>query len=175
MVTSLESKVLSQILPDELAQLIAQYRDGLVVYARQWVAMAEDCVQEAFIELATVPRPANPTAWLFKVTRNKAMNASRSQVRRTLHERKAGELQVESSYHVDSSLVDLEDQQRLMKALDDLDMPIRELVVLRVWGELTWSQIGELTCMPSSTAQRKYATAILKLKSLLHPAAIDHE
>ena len=165
---------MTQIVPDELAQLVRQYSDALVVYARQWSDNGEDCVQEAFIELAKTQRPDHPVAWLFRVTRNIAINSVRSETRRSRHEQLAGlNKSADLAWH--ESLDRAETQQLLINAIEQLSGLQRELVMLRIWGDLTWQEIGEVTSLSSSTAQRKYVAALEQLKSCLHQEVMDHE
>jgi len=59
----------------------------LVLLARQWCGTPEDVVQEAFLKLsAATPIPNHPAAWLFRVVRNAAVSAGRSERRRGKHE-----------------------------------------------------------------------------------------
>ena len=68
---------------NELGSLLDEYSRSLSLYASNWTKSGEDCVQEAFVELAAqIDRPDNPVAWLFKVVRNRAINLQRSDQRR---------------------------------------------------------------------------------------------
>jgi RNA polymerase sigma-70 factor (ECF subfamily) len=75
----------------ELAELLDRHAAQLQWYASQWTTSPEDCVQEAFIELARqLQRPGKIVPWLYRVVRNKALNAARAERRRTHHETGAG-------------------------------------------------------------------------------------
>ena len=125
----------------------------------------------AFIALAAQQqRPPNPTAWLYRVVRNRACNANRSTRRRANHERLAS-LLVECT---DTSPFKRENEREdekveLMKSLDELSENQRELIVLRIWSQLKWHEIAELLGTSSSTAQRNYAGALKELKQKLEP------
>src|SRR5205807_3467026 len=70
-----------------LGRLVDQHAAALVLYARQWCAAPEDVVQEAFLKLATRrPPPDNPVPWLYRVVRNAAVSAARTERRRQRHE-----------------------------------------------------------------------------------------
>ncbi len=43
----------------------------------------------------------------------------------------------------------------------------REVVVLHVWGEFTFSQIGELLAISSNTAGSRYRFALARLRDLM--------
>ena len=70
----------------------------------------------------------------------------------------------------ESRLEQAEQQQRLLAALDQLSGPQRELIVARIWGELSWEEIAELTGIPRSTANRNYQRALAQFKELLEPS-----
>ncbi len=151
----------------EIGQLLGQHAAALELYAAQWTLAAEDCVQEAFIELATQAiRPEVPVAWLYRVVRNRALNASRSARRRANHERLAAMLRQSTAIVPERS----DDSDGLPVALDSLSSEERELIVLRIWSEMTWQQIGELAGTSSSSAHRGYVAALKKLKQVLESA-----
>src|SRR5260370_133746 len=73
--------------PDLLGQLVDRHAAALGLFARPWGASPEDVVQEAFVNLAAQrPRPDNCLAWLYRVVRNGALTAARSERRRRKYE-----------------------------------------------------------------------------------------
>src|SRR5215468_4574601 len=73
--------------PTLLGRLIDQHAAALVLYTRQWCATPEDVVQDAFLKLvAQRPPPHNPLPWLYRVVRNAAVSAGRTERRRQRHE-----------------------------------------------------------------------------------------
>lgn len=151
----------------ELAELLDRHAAALELYAASWTAHPEDCVQEAFIELASQRRrPEHLVAWLYRVVRNRAVNALRSDRRRSEHERTAA-IQLHKRVVGCEEVVE---QSELSSVLRTLPSEEREIIVLRIWSELTWQQIGELTDTSSSTAQRRFVAALEKLKERLEPS-----
>src|SRR5437763_352252 len=66
--------------PERLGFLLDRHAAALELYARQWCALPEDVVQEAFLKLARqVTPPAQPLAWLYRVVRNGAISAGRAE------------------------------------------------------------------------------------------------
>lgn len=163
------------ISPIELAQLMRAHSDALVFYASQWTPNPDDCVQESLIDLAMIDRPENPKAWLYHVVRSKAINASRAHQRRSKHEKFAAQLQAAELDTTFCSLELAEDQQVLMDAIGQLEPDLRELIVLRIWSNLTWAEIAKLTSRSSSAAHRQYTSALKQLKAMIHHEAIDYE
>ena len=148
----------------ELAELVDRHAVALEFYAASWTASPEDCVQEAFIELASQQeRPEYVLAWLYRVVRNRALNELRAARRRNEHEREAAVLESSSG---DRNEAELE----IEAALASLQPAEREIVVLRIWSGLTWHQIAELTETSSSTAQRRFVASLEKLKFKLEPS-----
>jgi RNA polymerase sigma-70 factor (ECF subfamily) len=151
--------------PDVLGQLLDDHAAALVLYARQWCASAEDVVQEAFVKLASQrPEPDNCLAWLYRVVRNGALTAARSDRRRRFHESYA-------AAHTPTWFVPAEgtslDAETATAALEDLPIEQREPLVAHLWGGLTFEQVGDLVGVSSSTAHRRYLTALATLRERL--------
>jgi RNA polymerase sigma-70 factor (ECF subfamily) len=73
-----------------LGRLVDEHVAALVLYARQWSAVPEDVVQDAFVKLVSQrPTPHDPPAWLFRVVRNAAISAGRAERRRRHREAEA--------------------------------------------------------------------------------------
>ena len=156
-----------------LADLFDRHAAALELYAAQWTATPADCVQEAYIRLASLLQqagttPQNPTAWLYRVVRNQAHNAARAQRRREYHEQIAARLTPREA--LDNW--QRGDQQALLTAIDALTDAERELVILRIWSELTWQEIAELTETSSSSAQRNYVAVLRELRKQLEPSCL---
>ena len=122
-----------------LAKLLDEHFARLALFASQWTDSAEDCVQEALLELARQPEPPeNAVAWLFHVVRRRAMTAHRSALRRRRHEAMAARLiRVTNGGH--EALFDAEE---LLSALDGLDEGEREIIVARIWGGLGYVEVA---------------------------------
>jgi len=137
-----------------------------VLYARQWCAAPEDVVQEAFLKLvAQRSPPDNPVAWLYRVVRNAAISAARTDRRRQRHEAAAA-----SQVPVWFAEVETEglDTAAATTALQALPLEEREVIVAHLWGGLTFEQIADLTGSSSSTAHRRYAAGLTSLRERLH-------
>lgn len=160
---------------EHVAELLDRHGARLELYAAQWSLAPADCVQEAFVQLARLLQqsgtlPEHSTAWLYRVVRNQALNAARSARRRAHHEQIAALLR---ERHPRQGLP-VGEQVALAEALDLLPGDAREVVVLRIWSELTWQEIAELTDTSSSSAQRRYVAALESLKKLLEPSCLPN-
>jgi RNA polymerase sigma-70 factor (ECF subfamily) len=59
----------------------------------------------------------------------------------------------------------------IQSALGDLPEEQREIVVLRVWGQLTFEEAALALDIPANTAASRYRYALAKLKERLQPLA----
>ena len=158
---SAQGSVTSEI----LGCLLDEHGGALALYAAQWTDSADDCVQEALIELAGQRElPANPVGWLYRVVRNRAISQFRSSRRRERREELASRLRPRES---DSSAEPLIEAMELAAALASLDDLLREAVVARTWGGLGFEQIAELAGCSVSTAHRRYEAGLAALRERL--------
>jgi len=142
-------------------QLLSQHAAALELYARQWCHNPEDVVQEAILRLARErPLPERPVGWLYMAVRNGAISASRGASRRRRHEKAAA---ARVSWFA-SSGGDALDAQEATAALADLPIAEREVVVARLWGGLSFEEVGELVGCSSSAAHRRYVAALEALR-----------
>lgn len=141
----------------------------LMLLCRARCEEPEDCVQEAFIRLATQnPVPDDPLAWLSRVARNAAVSRSRSSQRRRQRERLAGE-QRSAWFHPGSDPKPWEDVDvsRLESALQQLEQETAEIVIAHVWGGLTFRQIATAFSLPRTTIHRSYQAGLASLREKL--------
>lgn len=151
-----------------LLTLVNDLMPPLVLYARQWCRGAEDVVQEAFVRLAAQGAlPRQPRAWLFKVVRNRAISLGRSERRRERHE-SLGAARRQIWFIPAQSPLDAElDPLQAMTALENLPDEPREVVILHLWGGLSFTEIATLLNSSRSTVHRQYQEAIRLLRERL--------
>jgi RNA polymerase sigma-70 factor (ECF subfamily) len=149
----------------ELNQLIQAHGAALVLYARQWCGWPDDAVQEAFVELMRQTRsPVNPVGWLYQTVRRRAMNVSRAERRRAKHHRQAQEESRPWFIAPEDTLDEPVDLEPLLAKLSRVD---REIVVARVWGELSLEEIADLVELSTSTVHRRYHQSLARLHKML--------
>lgn len=151
--------------PEYLGRLLTEQGPALALFARQWTDAADDCVQEALLELVRQRElPANVPAWLFRVVRNRAISRARAQQRRRRHE----SLAVQDSPLAASPGRELEwTAEDVAAALEEIEGNLREVVVARVWGNLNFEAIAELAGTSVSTAHRRYEAGLQALRNRL--------
>jgi RNA polymerase sigma-70 factor (ECF subfamily) len=138
---------------------------ALLLYARQWLPRlmdAEDAVQEGFVRFwRSRGRVRDSEAYLFACVRRCALEWHRGRRRRERREEKAA--RPEESLFVSS--LDLDERRRLIEAaLARLPLEQREVIVLKIWGDLTFAQIGSVLEVSPNTAASRYRYALDKLR-----------
>lgn len=161
-----------RVTPELLHRLLEQHAAALELFASQWTDTPEDCVQEAFLQLARQPRlPEQVLPWLFRVVRNRAVSQRRSAQRRQRHESAAAAERASWFRPADNLLVDAE---TLTQALRSLDEELREILVARIWGGLTYEQIAEVTGVSKSSIHRRYEEGLRRLRDRLGITWLTH-
>ncbi len=143
---------------------------GLVLFARQWArsrADAEDIVQDAFVRFWRKQHPIGNRALLFATVRSIGIDLLRRNSRRARREVEAsldGETTSEPVFQFED-----EGQRTLARAIDELPAEQREVVVMKIWNELTFQEIGSVLGISHNTAASRYRYALTSLKRHLQP------
>ena len=143
---------------------------GLVLFARQWVhsvADAEDIVQEAFLRFWKRNHNIESRGLLYATVRSIALDVIRRDSRRARREATAfseSEQSVEPQFQVED-----ESQQALALAMDHLPKDQREVLVMKIWNELTFAEIGQVLGISQNTAASRFRYALAALKKALPP------
>ena len=143
---------------------------GLVLFARQWVhslADAEDIVQEAFVRFWKRNHNIESKGLLYAMVRSIALDVIRRDSRRARREAVA----MSDTEQAAQPVFQLEDesQQALAAALDLLPKDQREVLVMKIWNELTFAEIGEALGVSQNTAASRYRYGLAALRKTLPP------
>lgn len=140
-----------------------------LLFARQQTraeADAQDLVQGALAE--TVQRQVDgeppPPAVVFATIRRRAIDLARSEDRRTRREQAAFEPTPECWF--DRSAEDRELGPLMQNAMNRLPDIYREVITLKVWGELTFAEIARALDIPANTAASRYRYGLAELRKL---------
>ena len=151
------------------------YGPKLLLCARQWtrsLADAEDVVQEAFVRYWRHQRelPGDPQALLITSVRRAARARARREGRRRARADKADGGR-EARDGIFEALPGDGDERRveIEAALQRLPEEQREVLVLKIWQELTFEQIGETLDISPNTAASRYRYALGALRKELKP------
>ncbi|MDB4438274.1 sigma-70 family RNA polymerase sigma factor, partial [bacterium] len=76
---------------------------------------------------------------------------------------------------LDPTLEETEEAELLRKEVKDLPDKLREVLTLKIWGGLTFAEIGELLNISHNTAASRYRYALEQLqKKLKHLQNIEN-
>jgi RNA polymerase sigma-70 factor, ECF subfamily len=145
---------------------------GLLLFARQWLrspADAEDVVQEAFVRFWRTNRNIANRGLLYATVRSIALDFVRRDSRRA---RREADAFPEAAGAVEPQFEQFDDsQQALASAIERLPLDQREVLVMKIWDELTFAEIGQALDISLNTAASRYRYALTALKKdLSHPS-----
>jgi len=159
----------------------------LLLFARQQTrsdADAQDIVQEAILRLLGKLRDGSfvggEEAWLpyiFTSIRRLAIDFGRRDDRRRRREDAVG---ADDQVHemepthpwFDSESSDGETREQLERGLRELPEKFSEVIILKVWGEKTFAEIGEMLEISQNTAASRYRYGLEGLRRTLGRARI---
>jgi RNA polymerase sigma-70 factor, ECF subfamily len=161
--------------PDDWTAWLDGHAAALVLFARQWAPSAsdaEDVVQDGFVRFWRVrDRAADPAAYLFACVRRAALDWLRGRRRRVLREERAARSEAAEPLLV-SGAERAERRAAIEAALERLPEEQRSVLVLKVWGGLTFPQIAEALDIPANTAASRHRYALARLRELLSEANV---
>ncbi len=144
---------------------------ALLLFARQLtrsLAKAEDAMHDGFVRFwKQRERVDDPAAYLYRAVRHAALDRARSDSRRARRELKLARERPPAEPPPWRHAARDEAEAQLRSALDTLEPGQRELVVMRVWGGLTFTQIATATDLPRSTVAARYASALNALQQAI--------
>jgi RNA polymerase sigma-70 factor (ECF subfamily) len=123
---------------------------------------AQDAVHQVFLKMIERGSPSNVKDWkafLFTSVRNAVLNDLRVRQRNV-------ELHPDSAWFSPPEQDD-DAEQSLQLALRTLPDDQRQVTVLHVWGDLTFSQISDVLGISANTAASRYRYALAKLREAL--------
>jgi len=146
----------------QIEQLYRQHGRPLLLFAMSIcgeASRAQDAVQQVFlrlIETGGLIRVLDIKAYLFASVRNELFNHKKFQ-------RKIVPIETEALWFEPPNR-DYAAEINLRRALKALPEDQRQVVVLHVWGELTFSQVAEVLSISANTAASRYRYAFEKLR-----------
>jgi RNA polymerase sigma-70 factor (ECF subfamily) len=122
---------------------------------------AEDVLQETFIALCRLPAPPEePEYYCLRAFRNRVFN-----YRRSLWKRLTRELEAKEWFEPGQEESPAE--HKAMRCLQDLPAEQREVIVLKIWHQYTFEEIGRLLEVSPNTVAGRYRYGMQKLKACL--------
>jgi RNA polymerase sigma factor (sigma-70 family) len=102
-------------------------------------------------------------AWLVRVTRNRLLQWHRGNRRRRDREIKVGE-----SVWFDCEILNVDqrlDAREVTAALIAMSSPQREVIVMHLWGDMTFESIAEVIGVSRATAHRAFTSGLETLRA----------
>ena len=169
--------------PEAWKRWFRDHGSRLLLFSRQQTrsqADAEDVLQEAIVRLWRTagsdpdsPPPSLPLA--YTSIRHTAIDLARRNTRRTKREQKSDfvvdELTESSDWFGTASLEKKERNVAVASAIKDLPEKFKEVLTLKIWGELTFAQIADTLNIPMNTAASRYRYALEALRKSVKPSS----
>ena len=149
----------------EVEFLYRQHGPALLLFAQAITgerSRAQDAVHQVFLKLIekrSLSQVADKKAYLFACVRNAALNEGKIQDR-------TKPLDPDAAWFSPPDR-DYAGEQNLRCALGALPEDQRQVMVLHVWGELTFAQISVLLDLSSNTVASRYRYALVKLRDAM--------
>src|SRR5215471_1286135 len=140
---------------------------GLLLFARQWVqsaADAEDIVQDAFIKFWRRNHDIDNRGLLYAAVRSLALDFIRRDARREATALAEAEAAIEPHFELEDDT-----QSTLALAVESLPCDQREVIVLKIWNDLTFNEIADALGISQNTAASRYRYALSNLRKSLQP------
>jgi RNA polymerase sigma-70 factor (ECF subfamily) len=164
-------EVMENVATDETwKDCFSELAPGLLLFARQWTrsrADAEDIVQEAFVRFWRKQHNIENRALLYAAVRSIALDFLRRDGRRSRRESEvvsSSEQSVQPQFAVED-----DSQQALAAAVECLPNEQREVLIMKIWNELTFAEIASVLGISQNTAASRYRYALSALRKNLVP------
>ncbi len=160
---------------EELALPLFDQLYNFAHWLTQDTSEAEDLVQETYAKalrgFSSFQAGTNFRAWMYRILRNSFLS-SRTGLKtmivldeETFPTNSAGEIETPESRFMAQA-----DRERVQKALAELPMPFREILLLCEVEEMSYQEISQALSIPIGTVMSRLFRARKALRSLLLPA-----
>ena len=161
---------------ERLEAVVAAFETPLLRYAARLLrntVMAQDVVQNAFIKLFRqwpegMQADARLKAWLYRVTHNEAVDLIRAEERRRRHhDLRAADAAIGCPDGVHCDPQPDERVALVMRSLDTLSLPERQVILLRLQEGLSYAEIAVVTGRSSGYVGTLLHQAVRKLAATI--------
>ena len=135
------------------------------------VNIAEEIAQETFFKALKNIDKYNPNkkmlTWLCEIAKNTYFSEYKKNKKFQKLSESEIELEIDNEQNIVDKIIDNEDNAEILKILHKLEEPYKEVFTLRVYGELSFKQIGEIFDKSENWARVTYYRSKLKIKESL--------
>ena len=125
--------------------------------------ISEELTQETFCKaiekINTFRGDCKITVWLCQIAKNLWYNECKKEKYRRKYEEK-----IEESKTTEEEYIEKEERQELYKRIDKLENPVKEIMYLRITGEMSFKEIGEILNKSENWARVNFYRGKQKLK-----------
>jgi RNA polymerase sigma-70 factor (ECF subfamily) len=151
---------------EQIRELYERHGRGLIAYACAFLpgfASAEDVIHQVFERLlrGNIELEGSPLPYLYRAVRNAALNDIRNRSRDV----GLDDVWLESPPGMEETGIIL---QSVLRALP---VEQREVITLRMWGQMTFDEIAATLEIPPKTAESRYRYGLMKLREQFRPVA----
>jgi RNA polymerase sigma-70 factor (ECF subfamily) len=152
--------------PGEIEVLYHQHGPALILFATSIAgerSRGQDAVHQVFLKLierGDLRHISDAKSYLFTSVRNAVLNDARARQRNVV-------LDPELAWFEPDR--DPTGERNLRRALAALPDDQRDVTILHVWGDLTFSQIADVIDISANTAASRYRYALAKLREVMRP------
>lgn len=131
-------------------------------------ALAEDLTSEVFLRAFDRIETFNPekskfSTWLFQIAKNRLIDYYRAM--KPLDELNES-MEIASDYSVIDEVDKVFDAMRVKAILDKLESNERDLIIMRLWDDLSYREITELTGRSEASLKMHFSRIMKKLTNL---------
>ena len=159
---------------EALSRIYEKYLNNLLTLAMALLndaGAAEDVVHDVFVSFAKSAENfklrGNLKSYLATCVINRARDRIRTNQRQSIRSDKIDLISSEAN-RPDQSVISSEESQRLNHAIAQLPGLQREVIILRLKGEMKFKEIARLQGVTVSTIQGRYRYGLNKIRSLLN-------
>lgn len=143
---------------EAVRRLYEQHSRGLLAYACSFVtsfASAEDVLHQVFERLlrGDVEIADSPVPYLYRAVRNSALNQIRNRAR-----------DVEMDGWLESPVGMKQTGLELQSALQELPENQREIILLHIWGQMSFDEVATVLGLSPNTVASRYRYGLTKLR-----------
>ncbi len=135
------------------------------------VNIAEEITQETFFKALKNIDKYNPNkkmlTWLCEIAKNTYFSEYKKNKKFQKLSESEMEFEIDNEQNIVEKIIDNEDNSEILKILHKLEEPYKEVFSLRVYGELSFKQIGEIFDKSENWARVTYYRSKLKIKESL--------
>jgi RNA polymerase sigma-70 factor (ECF subfamily) len=157
--------------------LVKRYHEPLLRYLQRLVGSdhaAEELLQATWLSVLEHIEKFDAStsgggfrAWLFRIATNKAHDVWRSHGREKVAKQALQLIVEQQSPQAGHRAEGSEEQEKLLRAIEQLPENQRQVLMLRFYSQMKFSEIAEMLGCPLNTALGRMHKAIVKLKELM--------